>query len=77
MDINLFLKSYTATMMRIVKQYEETETKSIVGMIESGNHMQLSDVMPRIEKLAEARMILNAYPGCDLCFEPNCTSDHK
>jgi len=77
MEIELFKKTYTPTMMRIVQRYAEMEEAQIKGIIEHGNHYQVLEAREKMENLAEAKMLLEAYEACPYCLEPGCTSDHK
>ncbi len=77
MEIELFKESYTPMMMKIVKRYSDMEASTIVHIVLNGNAMQLRKITEQIEYLAEARMLLDAYPACDICFKPDCQSDHK
>lgn len=77
MEIELFKKTYTPAMMKIVSRFADMESSSITHIVLNGNHHQLLEVRAQIDKLAEARMLLEAYEACDICFDPECTSDHK
>lgn len=77
MEIELFLKTYTPMMMGIVKKFSEMETNNICNVIRNGSHNQLLKLNNQIEDLAKAKMLLEQYDGCDICFDQNCESDHK
>lgn len=77
MEIELFKKTYTPLMMKIVSRYVEMKEKEIKEIVESGNHHQLLKATTKMEQLAEAKMLLEAYEACPYCFDPECTSDHK
>lgn len=77
MEIELFKKTYLPTMMKIVNEYAKDKSYQIQRTLVSGNHHQLLQAKDEIDKLAEARMLLESYEGCDICFSPDCQSDHK
>lgn len=64
-------------MMRIIKRYADMEATTIAHLVLNADHYRLLETRVQIENLAEARMLLEVYEGCDICFEPDCTSDHK
>ena len=68
MEIELFKKSYLPMMMNIIKKYADNQSSSIAHIVLNGDYMQLLKVKHQIDDLSNARMLLQEYPGCDICF---------
>lgn len=77
MEIELFKKSYTPTMMRLIKKFDDLESKRLAQVILGNDYTKFQTVSHNIEDLRTAKMLLSTYPGCAHCFEIDCTSDHK
>jgi hypothetical protein len=77
MELELFKKQYTPTMMRIVKDYSEILEHKIKKLITNESHYNVLEAKEKIDNLATAKMLLKEYEACPYCFEPDCTSDHK
>jgi hypothetical protein len=77
MELELFQKTYTPAMMRLVKKLSEMIELEIKEDIQSDNHHVILKAKHKMDDLAEAKMLLGVYEACPTCFQPECTSDHK
>jgi len=77
MKIEDFNKSYNSKIMRLIKQFHDSEVLSMQRVLNQDSHYMLADARDSFERLIELKMLLSTYPACDICFEPDCTSDHK
>lgn len=77
METELFNKTYTPIMMRLVKKLSEKLEFEIKKDLQSDNHHIILKTKQQVDELAECKMLLAIYEGCPHCFESECTSDHK
>lgn len=77
MEIELFTKTYTPTMMQLVSVLSKRLENEIKEDILCENHHVVIKAKNKIEQLAECKMLLAAYEACPYCFQPDCQSDHK
>ncbi len=77
MENSLFTKTYTPTMMRLVKTLSEKLKTEITRDLQSESHHVVLDAKRKIDDLAQCAMLLSEYEACPFCFIPECTSDHK
>jgi hypothetical protein len=76
MELELFKKTYTPTMMRLVKKLAEKLELEIKEDLMCENHHVILKAKHKMDDLAEAKMLLAVYEACPYCLEPECTSDH-
>lgn len=76
MDIELFKKTYTPTMMRLIKKLSEILESEIKQDLICENHHIILKAKHKMDNLAECKMLISVYDGCPHCFEIDCTSDH-
>jgi hypothetical protein len=61
MEIELFTKTYLPSIMKIVKQFSEKMELEIRTELTNDNHHVILKAKHKIDSLAEAKMLLNAY----------------
>lgn len=76
-DLETYHKIYMPAVMMSLKRLIAIEEATIRAGISSYHHTQILDLKNNIDALAQAKMLLNEYPACDICHETDCTSDHK
>lgn len=77
MDIEVFKKTYTPTMMKLVKLLSQKLEVEIKRDLECDNHHVVLETKIKIDDLAQCKMLLAVYEACPHCFETDCSSDHK
>lgn len=78
MKLEKYYETYMPLIMKSLKHLAEIERTTImVGIQEKSSHHNILELKNNIDSLANCVMLLNEYPACDICFHPECTSDHK
>lgn len=77
MDIEKFKDNYVPAMMGIVKKFNEIQSNEFAAIIRQNDYTKFQIVKHGLQQLQEAKMLLHEFPGCSICFDPKCDSDHK
>jgi len=77
MELELFRKTYTSTMLKLIEQFGNKLELEIKQDLSSDSHHVVLKTQDKIKDLAQCKMLISAYDGCPICFEPECSSDHS
>lgn len=77
MELELFKKTYTPTMLKLIEQFSNKLELEIKQDLSSDSHHVVLKAKDKLSDLAQCKMIISAYEGCPICFYPECTSDHS